>query len=185
MCKVIYVFGLPLLPQLHKFPCTLLKASDLLTDRTSFIDWDTSCRLQVSLGWFIMIMMQNLSCEYAIAPLLTFKWWKFTLIWFWPRLICEWSHERSKWCDATKPYYGIACLKVARAQRLYLMNHVNHEMWHYIKKKQEVNTSLVGFVSPPQIHVGHSALSCQSSSLRSSKRSSTCRWWSFSRTLAL
>ena len=33
------------------------------------------------------------------------------------------------------------------------------------KKKQEVNISLVGFVSPPQIHVGHSALACQSSAI--------------------
>ena len=35
------------------------------------------------------------------------------------------------------------------------------------QKKQEVNTSPVDFVSPPQIHVGHSALACQSSSVRS------------------
>jgi hypothetical protein len=25
-------------------------------------------------------------------------------------------------------------MQVAMAQGLYLMNHVNHEMWHYIKK---------------------------------------------------
>jgi hypothetical protein len=64
-------------------------------------------------------------------------------------------------------------MQVARAQRLYLMNHVNHEMYHYIKKK-EVNTSLVGSGSPPRNHVGHSALPYESSSVRSSKRSSTC-----------
>ena len=61
-------------------------------------------------------------------------------------------------------------MQVARAQSLYLMNHVNYEMWHYIKKKQEVNTSPVDFVPPPQIHVSHSALACQSSSVRSTKK---------------
>ena len=58
-----------------------------------------------------------------------------------------------------EPLVGPHFMQVASAQRLYLMNHVNHEMWHYIKKAGG-NTSLVGFVSPPQIHVGHSALAC-------------------------
>jgi len=49
MCKVIYVFGLPLLPQLHKFPCTLLKASDLLADILSIKNWRTSL---YRLGYF-------------------------------------------------------------------------------------------------------------------------------------
>jgi hypothetical protein len=44
------------------------------------------------------------------------------------------------------------------------------------QRKREVNTSLVGSRSPPWNHVGHSALSCQSSSVRSSKRSSTHGW---------
>ena len=56
-----------------------------------------------------------------------------------------------------EPLIGPHFMQVARAKRLYLMNHVNHEMWHYIKK-WEVNTSLVGFGSPPRNHVGRSFL---------------------------
>jgi hypothetical protein len=53
----------------------------------------------------------------------------------------------------------------ASSKGLGPLSYEPYESWDVAlyKKKQEVNTYLVGFGSPPRNHVGHLALSCQSS----------------------